>query len=210
MEHPSPFERAMPPWSARVADALAGNRVAVIEGAFAADTIASLRAEASRRDAEGDLRAAGIGRGSAKAVAQAVRGDRIAWLDEASTHPAERDYLAQMHALAQALNRDLMLGIASLEAHYAIYPPGASYARHRDRFRDDDARVLSCILYLNAAWRSADGGALRLYLGATSRVDIEPQGGTLVVFAAERFEHEVLPATRVRLAITGWFRRREI
>jgi SM-20-related protein len=29
-----------------------------------------------------------------------------------------------------------------------------------------------------------------------------------MVFLTERFEHEVLPATRERLSITGWFRRR--
>jgi SM-20-related protein len=29
-----------------------------------------------------------------------------------------------------------------------------------------------------------------------------------MVFLTERFEHEVLAATRERLSITGWFRRR--
>jgi SM-20-related protein len=29
-----------------------------------------------------------------------------------------------------------------------------------------------------------------------------------VCFLSERFEHEVLPATRERLSIAGWFRRR--
>ncbi|MGH8799863.1 MAG: 2OG-Fe(II) oxygenase, partial [Casimicrobiaceae bacterium] len=38
--------------------------------------------------------------------------------------------------------------------------------------------------------------------------DIVPTGGTMVSFLAERFEHQVLPAARDRLAVTGWFRRR--
>jgi len=31
-----------------------------------------------------------------------------------------------------------------------------------------------------------------------------------VCFLSERFEHEVLPAKRERVALTGWFRRRGI
>jgi len=91
--------------------------------------------------------------------------------------------------------------------HYALYPPGAGYARHRDRFRDDDARVLSCVAYLNDRWGPHDGGALRLHLDGGPR-DVAPIGGTLVAFLADRVEHEVLPATRQRLAVAGWFRSR--
>src|SRR2546421_26403 len=78
------------------------------------------------------------------------------------------------------------------------------------RFRDDDARMLSCVLYLNDAWTAADGGALRIYLSPTDVCDVLPVGGTLVCFLSDRYEHEVLPATRERLAITGWFRRRSL
>ena len=94
-----------------------------------------------------------------------------------------------------------------VEAHYAIYPPGTRYGRHRDRFRDDDARVLSCVLYLNDAWTHDDGGALRLYDG-DGAIDVLPEGGRLVAFLSADFEHEVLPARRERLSIAGWFRRR--
>jgi SM-20-related protein len=75
--------------------------------------------------------------------------------------------------------------------------------------RDDDARVLSCVIYLNEAWTADDGGALRLHVSAREAIDVLPVGGTLVCFLADRYEHEVLPATRERLAVTGWFRRRE-
>ena len=34
-----------------------------------------------------------------------------------------------------------------------------------------------------------------------------PEGGTLVCFLSDRFHHEVLPARRERLSITGWFTR---
>jgi SM-20-related protein len=91
-----------------------------------------------------------------------------------------------------------------------LYPAGAIYARHRDRFRDDDARVISCVLYLNEGWQASDGGALRIHMPEGGWRDVIPLAGTLVVFLSERFVHEVLAATRSRLALTGWFRRRAL
>jgi SM-20-related protein len=85
-----------------------------------------------------------------------------------------------------------------------VYPIGAGYARHRDRFRDDDARVLSLACYLNPHWDAEDGGALRLHLDA-GPVEILPQAGTGVCFLSE-LEHEVLPARRERHSIAAWFR----
>ncbi|HET9340154.1 MAG TPA: 2OG-Fe(II) oxygenase, partial [Casimicrobiaceae bacterium] len=122
--------------------------------------------------------------------------------------PAERELAVALDVLRRDVNRALAIGAFSLEMHYAIYPPGAGYARHRDRFGDDDARVLSCVAYLNDAWRDDDGGALRLHV-AGGPLDVLPRSGTLVAFLAERIEHEVLPAKRMRLAVSGWFRRRE-
>ena len=116
-----------------------------------------------------------------------------------------------MDELRIDLNRALLLGLEDLEAHYALYPAGARYARHRDRFHDDDARVLSSVLYLNPDWRANDGGALRLHLGADAQnphMDIYPTLGTLVLFLSAELEHEVLPASRERLSIAGWFRNR--
>ena len=108
---------------------------------------------------------------------------------------------------ACGLNRELMLGLDELEAHFAMYAPGTRYAKHRDRFRDDDARVLSSVLYLNDDWQESDGGALRLYL-PDRHLDVYPSAGKLVLFLSADFEHEVLAATRDRLSIAGWFRRR--
>ena len=92
-----------------------------------------------------------------------------------------------------------------MEAHYAAYPAGARYAKHRDRFRDSDLRVVSFVTYLNPDWRDEDGGALRLSLAA-GEIDIVPRSGS-VCFLSE-LEHEVLPGTRERNSIAGWMRRR--
>jgi hypothetical protein len=39
-------------------------------------------------------------------------------------------------------------------------------------------------------------------------LDIEPSGGRAVPFPRVCFHHEVLPARRERLRVTGWFTRR--
>jgi SM-20-related protein len=170
--------------------------------------IAALAADCRARDAAGELGDATTGRAALR-TASTLRGDRTRWFDDTTLSAAQAAYWSAMQALRQALNRRLLLGMETLEAHYALYPPGAGYARHRDRFRDSDARVLSSVLYLNRDWNADDGGALRLHL-PNGPHDIAPIGGTLVLFLSADIEHEVLPSTRERLSIAGWFRRREL
>jgi SM-20-related protein len=193
---------------ARVCQAVAGDQCAIVPEFLPVPIVAALAAEARRRDAAGDFRAARIGRGRDRVERSDIRGDRTLWLDERAPAPAERPLWQALERLRIALNEATLLGLFAFEGHYALYPPAAFYRRHRDRFRDDDARLLSCVLYLNQAWTAADGGALRIYLSGNDARDIFPVGGTLVCFLADRYEHEVLPATRERLAISGWFRRR--
>jgi SM-20-related protein len=192
----------------RACAAIAAQSRAVVPDFLPPPVIRALAAVAHRRDAAGEFRAAGIGRGPTHAERNDIRGDRTLWLDEQAPALAERPLWEALERLRIALNETTFLGLFAFEGHYALYPPGAGYRRHRDCFRDDDTRVLSCALYLNQAWTAADGGMLRLYLAGDELCDILPVGGTLVCFLADRFEHEVLPARRDRLAIAGWFRRR--
>ncbi len=156
---------------------------------------------------EDALRPAAVGRGDGRLRNPDLRGDSIRWIEAHPEVPARAALLDRLEALRIALNRSLMLGLASLEAHYAVYPPGAGYVRHRDRFRDDDARTLSFTAYLNRDWQPSDGGALRLYLPGGD-IDVLPRQGTCTLFLSADVEHEVLPATRDRMSIAGWFRRR--
>jgi SM-20-related protein len=190
-----------------IVERIASAGYGVVENALAPEVITTLRERLLALEARGELVAAAIGRGASRRNRTDVRGDRIRWLDEAYPAPAEAHVWRMLEMLRDVVNRELMLGLWSFEGHYALYPPGAVYARHRDRFRDDDARVLSCVAYLNDAWRDGDGGALRLHLAAGPR-DVLPRGGTLVAFLADGVEHEVLPAQRQRLSVSGWFRRR--
>ena len=166
---------------------------------------AALREDLLRLHASHALAPAATGRATGRALRTDLRGDATLWLDDARAGPAAATYLAQLDALRIALNRRLFLGLDEVEAHYALYPPGARYAKHRDRFRDDDARVVSFVTYLNPGWREGDGGLLRLSLEAGD-ADIAPDAGS-VCFLSE-LEHEVLPATRERASIAAWMRRR--
>ncbi|HET7844096.1 MAG TPA: 2OG-Fe(II) oxygenase, partial [Xanthomonadales bacterium] len=136
-----------------------------------------------------------------------LRGDATRWL-EAGASEAQDALLARLDALRTALNGAAYLGLADVEAHFALYPPGARYARHRDRFRDDDRRTVSLVCYLNEDWDPGrDGGALRLYDAGDTAHDVAPLGGRAVVFLSE-LEHEVLPATRDRFSVAAWLLRR--
>lgn len=167
-----------------------------------------LAIECQQRAADGRLAPAAVGRGASAQVREGVRGDSIQWL-EPGEGTATDAYLGLMDQLRQALNQALYLGLADYESHFALYPPGAFYQRHVDRFRDDDRRTVSAVLYLNAGWMPEQGGALRIYPGEAA-LDIAPVGGRLVVFMSGELPHEVLPATRERLSLTGWFRRRAL
>jgi SM-20-related protein len=193
---------------ARIALDIESTGYAVVPEFLPVDVVAALRARADALDAADELSAAGVGRGGRRVVDAATRGDRIRWLDAHDDDAAEGVLRDALETLRLELNRVLALGLFEMEMHYALYPPGARYAPHVDRFRDDDARVLSCVLYLNERWSADDGGALRLQLEAREPLDILPEGGTLVAFLSARFVHEVLPARRARWSVTGWLRRR--
>ncbi|NTV95442.1 MAG: 2OG-Fe(II) oxygenase [Thiobacillus sp.] len=193
-----------------VLSGLADKGWCVLPDFLAPDRVAALREECLARHGKGNFHAAGVGSGRAHVVSE-VRSDSILWVEPDDPHPAVREYVGATEALRQAVNRDFFLGLHELEAHFAVYPQGAFYKKHLDRFRDDDRRTLTAIVYLNEAWTEADGGLLRFWpdpSGEGEALDIVPAGGTLVTFLSELYWHEVLPAQRTRLALTGWFKRR--
>jgi SM-20-related protein len=193
---------------ARVVEMIASQGYAVAANFLDRATVAALLANALRFERAGSLVPAAVGRGADRIERTDIRGDRIRWLEETTDDTAERSLRDALEALRLAVNRELQLGLFEFEGHYAIYPAGAGYPRHLDRFRDDNARVLSIVLYLNDRWLHEDGGMLRLHVTSARSIDAIPRGGTLVAFLSDRFAHEVLPATRERLSIAGWFRRR--
>ena len=171
------------------------------------DLTLALAAECRKRAAEGELAPAAVGRGPSSEIREGIRGDHIQWIDPGQAEVCD-SYLGLMDSLREAINRGLFLGLEDFESHFALYPPGAFYLKHVDRFRDDDRRMVSAVVYLNDGWLPEHGGQLRMYLDNDRVYDVEPVGGCLVVFLSGEVPHEVLPAARDRLSLTGWFRRR--
>lgn len=195
--------------STSLIDHLAEHGLAVTTDLLAPSVIAALTQEVQLLWAGTAFKAAGVGRGAAFQVRADIRSDHILWLDETRLTAPQAAYWTAMETLRQELNAQLFVGVQELEAHYAVYSPGASYQKHLDRFSTADERIISCSLYLNPNWDEADGGALRLYEGQYS-IDVYPHAGTLAIFRSDAIYHEVLPATRERFSLTGWFKRRSL
>jgi len=174
--------------------------------------IAKLRTLAREYHAAERYQTAGIGKGGNRSVNRAIRSDQICWIDPHDGHYRELCG-ERLETLRLAINEQMYLCLFDLETHFALYRPGAFYGRHLDQFRRGGRRKLTIILYLNHGWQPEDGGELLLYTDrdlASAPVRILPHGGTLVCFMSELFPHEVLPARRDRLSLTGWYRTREI
>lgn len=176
---------------------------------LAPEVIAELAAESHTLWVSQGMQAAGVGQGSQRVLREDVRGDQIHWLDENDATPAQAAYWCAMNELRQTLNQELFLSLVELEAHFAVYAPGAFYQKHLDRFQRAGERMISGCLYLNADWQPEYGGQLRLYVDGNA-VDILPTAGTLAIFRSDTIYHEVLPATRMRYSLTGWFKRRAL
>jgi len=86
---------------------------------------------------------------------------------------------------------------------------------------------VSLVAYLNNGWAPDQGGELVLYpsdgadnsnsqsdatpttliaLNPSSSIKVTPLLGTVVLFLSEEIPHEVLPVTRDRYSVAGWFR----
>ena len=152
------------------------------------------------------FQSAGIGRDRDYMHNQFVRSDAICWISGESQ--AGQQWLHWADDLKNYLNRRLFLGLFSFESHYAHYQPGDFYKRHRDAFQGEANRVLSLVVYLNANWLPEEGGELVLYRDDQDfeGLKVTPGLGTVVAFLSEDFPHQVLPATRDRYSIAGWYR----
>ena len=190
---------------------LAEQGYAIVPNFLSRESCRALTAEGQQQIDKGMLKAAGVGQGDEHSLRSEIRSDHILWLDEDNATPLQKQYLELLESYRQEINQQLFLGIFEFEGHLALYPPGSFYKRHLDRFRDDDRRTVTAILYLNESWKEEDGGQLRFYPNGESEedyLDVLPEAGTLVTFLSHDYWHEVLPGTRERMSITGWFKRR--
>lgn len=178
------------------------------------ETARGLAQESRAAWEQGDFRRAGIGRGAGLTIREDVRRDHVLWLEPEESLPFQQRYLDLLEALRGELNRHLYLGLFNFEGHFAVYPEGAFYKAHLDRHQNTQDRIVTAILYLNDGWQPGDGGELKLWTTPGEQDGpfeiIEPRLGTLVCFLAGDYWHEVLPAQKTRMSITGWFRRNAV
>jgi len=194
-------------------ETLAEQGYTIIDNYLPPTLIKALREQAIRLHDAGIMHQASIGKDEGNKIISEVRGDSIYWLDDAGQTPEQTDYLNAMQALQEQLNRHFFLGLLEFECHFAVYDPGAVYLRHLDQFKGQQERQITAVLYLNDDWQQDDSGELRLYLDESENaafVYIAPLGGRLALFLSGRFYHEVLPAQRTRISLTGWFRTRSL
>lgn len=202
---------------------VASDGYSIVDDFLPPSLVAELCQEAQNLLKSGAMRLAGTGKGGKALLDGNLRGDLIHWLGDTDSCnpdniPARLAYLQHMELLREEINQHFYLGLFDFECHFAIYPPGKYYRKHLDQFRPSASpssaspqRQISCILYLNKQWHREDGGQLKIYLEGendTPYLEIEPIGGRLVTFLSSRFWHEVLPAKRERVSLTGWFRTR--
>lgn len=197
----------------RIIEDLSVQRYSVTDQFFNPEEVALLRKVLLEKYEEEQFRKSAIGDHFNETIRSAVRGDFIHWIQETECSPAERLFFDRIQHLVTYLNRTCFMGILEREFHYAVYPKGTFYVRHRDTFRNDDRRKLSVVCYLNDEhWQAANGGELTLYLpeGDGERVlDISPLPGRVVIFESQVLEHEVKPVKNdARYSITGWLKTR--
>jgi SM-20-related protein len=186
-----------------IADDLAERGYAVADQFLSQSEVDALLKLDHFRNGIEHFKKAGIGKNQGLQINEAIRGDYIHWLDKTSAPQPAQIYLDRLNDLIGYLNQSLFLSLKDYEVHMTIYPTGSYYKRHLDQFKQDDHRKLSVICYLNTNWEEEHGGQLRMYLPDGTR-DILPVAGRLVCFRSDQIEHEVLPATRERLSLTGW------
>lgn len=194
----------MNPLFESIADGLAEHGYAVADQFLSQSEVDAILQLDDFRNGLNSFKKAGIGKKQDLQINEAIRGDYIQWLDKQSAPPPAKVYLDRLDELVKFLNQALYLSLKDYEVHMTIYPAGAYYKRHLDQFKKDDRRKLSVICYLNSDWQEEHGGQLRMFFPPDHHLDFLPLAGRLVCFRSDQIEHEVLPATRERLSLTGW------
>ena len=148
---------------------------------------------------------AGVGNDTVVNQDKLIRSDVIYWLDRKHENQYENDFFDLMDEFVLYLNRSCYTGITGYEFHYTLYESGTFYKKHIDQFKHNGSRQYSMIMYLNADWKAADGGELRIY-HVDAEQDISPNNGKSVFFKSSDLAHEVLLTNKQRMSITGWLK----
>lgn len=170
----------------------------------------SLREQVLLHQQSQSLKPAEIGRGAQKQARPEIRGDSILWIDFEKPTELEKTFVVWLESFKSFLNENLHLGLRTQELHYAAYPAGTGYQKHKDCFEKTDDRVLSFVLYLNKEWSPDFGGQIVIYNEQNpdqKDAEILPIFPQCVVFLSANISHEVLFTKQVRISVTGWLKK---
>ncbi|WP_225876549.1 2OG-Fe(II) oxygenase [Pedobacter psychrodurus] len=148
---------------------------------------------------------AGVGNDAVVNQDKLIRSDVIYWLDRKHQNQYENDFFDLIDEFVAYLNRTCYTSITGYEFHYTLYESGTFYKKHIDQFQNNGSRQYSMIMYLNADWKVADGGELRIY-HVDEEQNISPNNGKSVFFKSSDLAHEVLLTHKQRMSITGWLK----
>ncbi len=193
-----------------ILDQLVDNGFSIIDNLLPLIDAQALHQRILELEAENEFEKSGIGKMAEFQIDEEIRGDYIRWIDFDDIPVHLSPYFSFLQNLIPQLNRSLFLNLKDLESHYAFYPAGGGYKKHRDRFRQNPHRVLSIVFYLNPIWQPGHGGELVIYDDRVKElVKVEPIFNRLAIFKSEMI-HEVLPCNTRRNSITTWFLDKEL
>lgn len=179
-------------------------RFCITDNFISKEEISLLKNKITSLNESNSFKKAGIGKDKEHITNSEIRSDYIFWLEKDDEH-LNKIFFSFIEELMTGINRRFFLGLKDYEFHYAYYPSGTFYKKHRDSFKSDDARKITVLLYLNDNWKKGHGGELLLYTDTNDILKIEPLGGRLLVFESD-MEHEVLMSHADRYSITGWIK----
>ncbi|CAK4977950.1 unnamed protein product [Aphanomyces euteiches] len=197
----------------------------VREGFLGVEDAASVREACETLKQSGTMRDAHVKSGDITTHVAHARGDQLMWLphDETQLPTAIHHLLRQIEKLVHGLVKAAPeLGIRNIRStQFAIFVRSAShvllttgkpgnqtrFVKHVDTYSEKPGlrRCLTCLYYLNPTWDPSHGGALRVHLKDGEVWDVPPVLDTLLLFRSTDVEHEVMPTSVDRWALTTWY-----
>ncbi|MDC0535049.1 2OG-Fe(II) oxygenase [Francisellaceae bacterium] len=180
----------------------------VIDDFLPRDIYFSLKQYAVYLEKENEFDKAGIGKDIEHQIKTEIRGDWVYWLSKNDQQKGVQYYFNAIDKLRALINYSFFLSLTDFEAHFAVYPIGKFYLKHRDQFKGNDIRQISLVFFLNDEWKPSDQGELCVDNDKETKI-IEPIANRLVCFKSS-LEHEVLPTNAKRYSLTGWLKKESV
>jgi SM-20-related protein len=202
-------------------DELSKNGYVIMDNFIPEDLQEALREDVKSLREKSKFNIAKIGQDATNTLNTEIRVAETCFLGNNKLSDVPSEARSQLYKILDQVRQDLPQPLdASLsELLYAHYPSGGFYRRHRDAIPGSAStlRKFSLLLYLNKDWKEEFGGRLRMHMDsggdflpegeAPNYMDVDPSGGTLVLFQSDKLPHEVLDTQVERVAVVGWYNR---